>query len=53
MGREKKFFRERAGIGQGENFSDHIFLKFSGGGYAWGTWYALYQKFSEILLRWR
>ena len=36
MGREKKNFLE-GGIGQGENFSDHIFLKFSGGGYAWGT----------------
>ena len=35
MGREKKKFRE-GGIGQGENISDHIFLKFSGGGYAWG-----------------
>ena len=36
MGREKKNFQE-GGIGQGENFSDHIFLKISGGGYAWGT----------------
>ena len=36
VGREKKNFQE-GGIGQGENFSDHIFLKFSGGGYAWGT----------------
>ena len=30
MGREKKKFRE-GGIWQGENFSDYIFLKFSGG----------------------
>ena len=36
MGREKKKFRE-GGIGQGDNFSDYIFLKFSGGGYARGT----------------
>ena len=36
MGREKKIFRE-GGIRQGKKFSDHIFLKFSGGGYAWGT----------------
>ena len=33
VGREKKNFRE-GGIGQEENFSDYIFLKFSGGGYA-------------------
>ena len=36
MGREKKNFQE-GGIGQGKFFSDHIFLKFYGGGYAWGT----------------
>ena len=32
----KKTFRE-GGIGQGGNFSDHNFLKFYGGGNAWGT----------------
>ena len=36
MGREKNFF-SRGGNRAGKNFSDHIFLKFSGGGYAWGT----------------
>ena len=35
-GGEKIKFSGR-GIGQGEKFSDHIFLKFYGGGYAWGT----------------
>ena len=39
-GQGEKNFRE-GGIGQGENFflsaDNHIFLKFYGGGYAWGT----------------
>ena len=31
----KKF--QEGGKGQGEKFSENIFLKFYGGGYAWGT----------------
>ena len=36
IGRGEKIL-SKGGIGQGRNFSDHIFLKFYGGGYAWGT----------------
>jgi hypothetical protein len=45
VGREKKKFRE-GGIGQGKKFSDHIFLKFSGGGYAYLSFLRL-----EILVK--